>query len=170
MFKIKGSEQKGTVVELVLLGIVLAFSVFLLVFVLKDKQAQEQSLEQPDQHNLIGIGVGRAKITQPAMLYNLNGFIKDIQAGALTLEANIPQVNAQGEPISQKEIRKVLLTPQTEFSRLYMFEDKQTGQQSIKQEGIALADLKKGDKIEVIASRNIKDALEFEAKQVRALP
>lgn len=155
---------------MVLLGVVLVISIALLVFAVQEKQTKEALVSQQKPSSAMASLVEKPKVTLPSVLYNLNGVIKRIEQGAIVLEANVPAVNQAGEPISQKEIKKALLTPETKFTRLHIEKDEQNGQQSIKQATIALGDLKLGDKIEVIANRDIKDALEFEAKQVRVLP
>lgn len=156
--------ERGTIVELVMLGAVLTISIFLLVMTLKNSPKQEPLANQ----NLM---VERERIVPkvPAIIYNLTGSIKDLQFNSMLFLADMQAV--EGDQIVQTKMeKKVLLTDETKFSQLKIIIDKKTGAQSIQEIKISRQDLQKGAQAEVIAKENIKEALEFSASQVRLLP
>lgn len=160
----KNFYQKGTIVELVMLGMVLAISIFLLIMTLKNSPAKEPVADQ-------NAGIAREKIIPkiPRMIYNLTGLIKDLGPSSMQFLANM-QVVENGQIVQSQAEKKVILTDETKFSQLKIITDKKTGNQSIQEVKISRQDLKSGDQAEVIAKENIKDVSEFSASQVRLLP
>lgn len=109
------------------------------------------------------------KITLPKILYNLAGTIQKIDKGSLLFEATIPLLDEKGQPITKTETRKVMITPNTKFTRL-TFVEVEPGRKTPQETLINFRNLKLEDYIEVISNRDISQAEEFEATQIRVLP
>ncbi len=110
------------------------------------------------------------KVTLPKVLYNLAGPIQKLEKNSLILEANIPQLNEQGQLTPKIESRKVLITAKTKFSRLIFVAQEGKNQKTPQETNISFNDLNLKDYIEVISNQDISQAQEFEATQIRVLP
>lgn len=109
------------------------------------------------------------KIILPQVLYNLAGPIKLLDKNFLVLEAAIPQLNELNQVVQKIENRKVLVGPATRFSRL-IFISQGEGAGTPKETSITFKDLKINDYIEAVSNKDISQAPEFEATQIRVLP
>lgn len=106
------------------------------------------------------------KINVPVALYNLFGTVKSIQSEKIIFEAKIPQFDENNRDVSRNEIREIIITPLTEFKSLVFVTDKATGLTLPTELKAVLEDIKIGNYIEVISSKNIKDLKIFEAKRI----
>jgi hypothetical protein len=109
------------------------------------------------------------KITLPKVLYNLAGSIQEIGTNFIVLDAAIPEMDDSGQSIIKKEIRKVLTTISTKFTRLTFIEKSGSTSKTPQETAIGLKDLEKGDYIEAVSNQDIWDKQEFEAILIRVL-
>ena len=110
------------------------------------------------------------KITMPEILYNLTGLIQEIEEDFIVIEVNIPYVDETNQIAHKTEIRKAMITVETNFSNMEFINTKEPNRKTIQESEITLQDLKIGDQIEVISNKDIKDKREFEAVRIRILP
>lgn len=109
------------------------------------------------------------KVTLPKVLYNLAGSIQEIGTNFLVLDAAIPGMDDSGQPIIKKEIRKVLTTLSTKFTRLTFIEKPGSTSKTPQETTIGFKDLKKGDYVEAVSNQDIWNKQEFEATLIRVL-
>ena len=108
-------------------------------------------------------------VTTPKVLYNLTGIIEEFGENTVYFEADIPQIDEKGQLVSKKEIRKAILEPTTEISRLYFETHRETGKKIPKEIEMDFEDLKIGNEIEVLSNQNIGELQEFKVTKVRVL-
>jgi hypothetical protein len=125
----------------------------------KEELQQKQKKETPSQQT--------PTITIPKILYNLYGNVQKIEENDIIFEAQIPQIDQNNQGSFGKEIRKIIITPSTEFTKLIFVTDKTTGIQMPTEIKITLKDIKIGNYIEVLSNQNISQAEEFEATKIR---
>ncbi|MCX6764251.1 MAG: hypothetical protein NTU58_00895 [Candidatus Nealsonbacteria bacterium] len=106
------------------------------------------------------------KINVPAVLYNLFGTVEKIEEGKIIFKATIPQFDENNKDISRKETRKIILTPSTEIKSLVFLLDKLTGKTMPTEVKMSLEDIKIGDYVEVVSSKDIKNSESFEVKKI----
>jgi len=111
----------------------------------------------------------KPKIVLPKVLYNLAGSIQEIGQNSVVLDASIPQIDESGQPIIKKEIRKIITTLTTKFTRLTFVAQAGSTSRTPQETPIAFGDLKKGDYVEAVSNEDIWDKQEFEATLIRVL-
>ncbi len=103
------------------------------------------------------------EVVLPKILYNLSGAIASLDSGSIVFNAEIIKKDENGEIVKSLESRKAIISAGTNFSRLSF--DKNIP----KEEKLSIADFKVGNYIEVISDRDISNAFEFKATQIRIL-
>ena len=108
------------------------------------------------------------KVTLPKVIYNLSGTIQEIQENYFIFAARVPMLDEKGQQIQKEEIRKVLITPATRFVVMTIVEV-EPGIRRPEEKEVPLEDFKIGSNIEVISSKNLFVAEEFEAIKIRLI-
>lgn len=111
----------------------------------------------------------KEEIKLPKTIYNLAGAIQKLEQNALLFGATINQLDQNGQLVQRIETRKAIITQTTKLTSL-TFTETEPGRKTPKETPITFKDLKLGDYIEVISNRDISQAEEFEATQIRVLP
>lgn len=147
--------------NIILSVIVLIILAALLYNTLFQKSAQPSPILEEEEEE---------KIIIPKVLYNMSGIIQELGGDFFVLEASISELDENGQPSKKIEIRKVLVSSNTEFSRLDFVAVEGENRRSPKETSISFRDLKAGDFVEVISKRDISQAQEFEVSKVKILP
>lgn len=167
-FQTSSQPQKESILKIILevIGGLLILFIFLTISYFGKKEApppifqKEEASKKENQQQII----------LPKVLYNLAGPIQELQKDSLTFEASIPEINGAGQLAPKTELRKVLITTTTKFSRLAFVAQEGTNQKTPQETAISFKDFKVKDYIEVISNQDISQAQEFTAVQIRILP
>lgn len=127
----------------------------------------ESKLEHPQKEENLP---RRQEITAPKILYNLAGLIQKLEENSLILQASIPKIDDAGHIFQDTNIRKVVVGPNTKFTRLAFVTQEGTDRRTPKETQIVFKDLKVNDYVEVVSNQDISQKQEFEATKIRILP
>ncbi len=161
MFNLNQKNNKRTIMIIGLISIIIILIGLLLCIYLWAKSKDVEPLAPEEASSEV------PEVTTPKVLYNLVGTIKEIEETVIVFEAVVPQVNEKGEIVPKNELRRILISPTTEFTRLTIVTHEETGKQTIKEIKITFKDFKVGDYIEVLSSQNISEEKEFRASKIR---
>lgn len=143
--------------------VTIGFGIYLLNFTSQEKDVIQQPVPQNQTPS-------QQQVTLPSTIYNLTGTVRVVQQDSLIFEAKIPGIASDGSLVYQLENKTVGVTPDTRITKLIFVQDAETNQRKLQELDISLSSLVRGDVIEVISKREIRDTDEIFATQIRLLP
>lgn len=165
-------NEKILKIVLLIIGAGLIVCIFLIIFYVNwevNNLEKEPSLIR--LNNKKTEKSNQEKIILPKVIYSLAGTIKEInwQENYIMFEVLIPESEKDNQIVYRKEIRKVLVTPDTKINKLIFLVD-ENNKKTIQEAPLSFKDLKLKDYIEAIANQDISTLQEFSAVQIRVQP
>lgn len=161
MLNLQNPKQRSIIILIFVIVIIL---IGFLLYYLPNKKNPPPKTETPTTTS-----EKEREFTVPDTLYNLTGEITEFKEGAIIFEAKIPLVDDKGRLNYKLETRKILITSETEFTKLNFIVNKETGKEIPTEVKISLKDFEVGNLIEVHSIGDISKKEEFAATKVRLL-
>jgi len=144
-------------------------SVFILAVLIVFAQQRETEESTPSSTPSEAPIPAQKPITIPKVLYNISGTVTEITADFLLIEAVVIELDEEGQLVQKTELRKALLTPATQFTRLLFVTQEGTNRKTPQETQIGIGELQIGNSIEVLSKQDISSKEEFEVTKVRVL-
>ena len=147
---------------ILILGVFLI--IILIIFLINNKkeiviiEEQQEEVAAESMENFV-----------PESIFNLTGTIEEIGKNFIVFNASVPKINSSGKKQNFSEIRTAMINESTKIIRYALRTNQSTGKKEVIEEKFKLSDLKIGDKIEVMADKDIKYLKEFLAIKIRIL-
>ena len=150
----------------IFIGLVSVFILAVLIVLVQQRETEESTPSSTPSEAPIP---AQQPITIPKVLYNISGTVTEITADFLLLEAIVIELDEEGQLIQKTELRKALLTPTTQFTRLVFVTQEGTNRKTPQETQIGIGELQIGNSIEVLSKQDISSKEEFEVTKVRVL-
>ncbi|MCK5416685.1 hypothetical protein KAI92_04625 [Candidatus Parcubacteria bacterium] len=112
----------------------------------------------------------KPKYNIPEVIYNLTGIIEEVNDNYIILKVRISEGMEEYAPERKgPEMRKVAINSLTRFNKLQFTPIPGTTQKKVEEIQIPSSSFNEGDYIEVIASKDIAIAKDFDASQIKKL-
>ena len=164
LINLKKMLNKKSLLIIIIPIVILLFLIIIgLAYFLSEKEEIILDLDQEEEKT------NEQKIVIPEIIYNLSGEIKEIKEDYIVFDAIIFKGYEENKPVREKQERRALITPDTKFTAVSFILLEGENKRTIKESETNLKELKIGDSVEVISRQNIKDAQEFEIRELKII-